>query len=280
MDTLHFERYEYKYFVPEDQSEAIRRFIRPYVAVDAHAADAPDRRYSIYNLYLDTPCLDLFRACTEGDVDRFKLRIRWYDAAARGPFFFEVKRKVRQVIVKDRARITADDLRAVLRGMPVSLPEGPTRERLTAFLSQVALRGMCPYLFSRYTREPYESVFGDYARLTFDRAICFQAARGKPMDPRGWTYTDAPWATGGMRGATVLELKFTRDFPRWMSDLVAEFDLERIGYSKYVSSVLRRLEEEHGGIVSDRQATLRGAFREEKEPADVWPLRPALEIGD
>ena len=31
MDTLHFERYEYKYFVPEDRTDEIRRFIHPYV---------------------------------------------------------------------------------------------------------------------------------------------------------------------------------------------------------------------------------------------------------
>jgi hypothetical protein len=260
MDTLHFERYEYKYFVPEDRTEEIRRFIRPYVQLDRHAAQAADRRYAIHNLYLDTPTLDLYQACLNGAVDRFKLRIRWYDAEAEGPFFTEVKRRIRQVIVKDRARITRDEFRAVLRGDPLRLPDGPARDNLTAFLDRKTLHGTIPTVYSRYTREPYESRFGDYARLTFDREMCFQPAAGDglPADPRAWTYVDAAWATGGVRCAAVLELKFTRDIPRWMSDTVAEFDLEPVGYSKYVSSILRRLDSARGGMDFQRRATVKG----------------------
>lgn len=261
MDTLHFERYEYKYLIPEERAEAVRRFIRPYVELDKHAAVTPNRRYTIHNIYLDTPDLDLYNACVNGAPDRYKLRIRWYDDQAKGPFFFEVKRKVRQVIVKDRARVSLQDFHALIRGEPLSIPEGPSFDNLTGFRARASLVGAAPTVLSRYTREPYESVFGDYARLTLDRAMCFQPARGYelPEDPRAWTYVDAAWATGGVRCATVVELKFTRDFPRWMSDLVAEFDLQRIGYSKYVSSIFRRLDLSHGGMDFDRKAVWSGA---------------------
>src|SRR5437773_5715842 len=223
MDTLHFERYEYKYFVPEDRTEAIRRFLRSYTELDEHALPAPDRRYSIYNLYLDTPNLDFYHACVNSEIDRFKLRIRWYDAEAKGPFFYEVKRKVRQVIVKDRARLSSEEFRAILRGEPQSLPDGAVRDNLTKFLDRVTVTGAVPAVYSRYTREPYESLFGDYARVTLDRAICFQSAAGgeSAADPRAWTYVDTAAMTDGLRCAMLLELKFTRDFPRWMSDLVA-----------------------------------------------------------
>ena len=43
MDTLHLERYEYKYFVPEDRADAIRSFVRPYGTLDRSAACAPER---------------------------------------------------------------------------------------------------------------------------------------------------------------------------------------------------------------------------------------------
>lgn len=260
METLHLERYEYKYAVPDDRTDAVRRFIRPYAALDKYAEKAQDRRYTIHNLYLDTPNLDLYQACINGDLDRCKLRIRWYDDEAEGPFFFEVKRKIRQVIVKDRVRVSRDEFRAILRGEPVSIPGGPSADNLTAFRARVALIGAVPTICSRYTREPYESVFGDYARLTLDRAMCFQPARDYelPEDPRDWTYVDAAWATEGIRCATVLELKFTRDFPRWMSDLVAEFDLQRIGFSKYTASIFRRLDASQGGMDFDRHATIWG----------------------
>jgi hypothetical protein len=147
------------------------------------------------------------------------------------------------------------------------------------FLDRVVRHGMIPCLFSRYTREPYESIFGDYARLTFDRAMCYQRAQGRAEDPRAWTYTDAAWETGGMRHAGVLELKFTREFPRWMADLVAEFELERVGYSKYVSAVRDRLDTEHGGRDFDRRATVWGASGVAPRPAEV-PMAPvAVRMG-
>jgi len=260
VDTLHLERYEYKYFVPEDRADAIRSFVRPYGTLDRYAACAPERRYTIHNIYLDTPGLDLYSACMSGDPDRLKLRIRWYDEKALGPFFVEVKRKIRNVVVKDRARVSREEFRALLRGNRVAAPDVPAFQALATFRDQMSLRGAVPTLCSRYTREPYESIFGDYARLTLDRAMCYQPVGDAdlPEEPRAWTYVDAAAATGGIRQALVLELKFTRDFPRWMSDLVAEFDLERIGYSKYVSSILHRLDRFHGGMDADRISTVHG----------------------
>jgi hypothetical protein len=105
-------------------------------------------------------------------------------------------------------------------------------------------------MFVRYTREAYESVFGEYARLTFDRAMCWQRARGWNLkaDPRSWSWVDGPENTRGIRCAALIELKFTRDFPRWMSDLVAEFDLERVGYSKYFVATHQKLDIAHGDV--------------------------------
>src|SRR6185436_16569151 len=112
-----------------------------------------------------------------------------------------------------------------------------------------------------------------------DRAMCFQPAQGRAEDPRGWTYTDAPWATGGVRQAGVLELKFTREFPRWMADLVAEFELERVGYSKYVSAVHHRLDTAHGGRDFDRRATVWGASTFRPQPVELPAEAAAFRLG-
>ena len=258
MDTLHFERYEYKYLVPEEMTESIRSFIRPYVELDDRAVHAPDRRYEVHNLYLDTPNLDIYTTAANDAVDRFKLRIRWYDAGANGPFFYEVKRKVRQVILKDRARISREEVLAILRGEPSSLPGGPAGDNLASFLGRAACIGAVPTILLRYSREPYGSVFGEYARITLDRAMCFQPAHSYDFleNPRAWTYVDAAHATCGVRCAMLVELKFTREFPRWMSDLAAEFQLERIGCSKYMLSIGQRQEFAHGGMDFQRQAAL------------------------
>ncbi len=260
METLHFERYEYKYLVPAERTDEIRRFIRPYVQLDDHAACSPDRRYTIHNVYLDTPNFDLYGASIRDDVDRFKLRIRWYDGDLKGPFFCEVKRKIRQVIIKDRARISRSDFDAIVSGRTVSIADESSADNLTAFQDRVVRTGAIPLLCSCYEREPYESAFGEYSRITIDHAMCYQMIAGGEFheDPDAWTYVDGAWATNGIPCAALIELKFTRNFPRWMSDLVSEFDLVRCGYSKFVNSVKHHLGSSCGGMDFQRHATLNG----------------------
>ncbi len=257
MDTLHFERYELKYFVPESLTDDIRRFVRPYVERDKNAIGKPGGRYAIHNLYLDTPRLDFYRSCQHDAIERMKLRVRWYDAEAEGPFFLEIKRKVRSVIVKDRVRVSRDELDALLAGGDRASQYYVARPELRDFVSSMSSTGAQPTIFVSYTREPYESIFGNYARITFDRAICFQDARGTSVraDPRVWCFIDASWATRGVQSATIIELKTTSAIPRWMSDLVAEFDLRRIGYSKYATSVQHRAESTWRALDTERIAT-------------------------
>ena len=248
-DTLHFERYEYKYFVPDDRTEELRRFIRPYTQLDEHAARAADRRYSIHSVYFDTQKLDLYHASVDDQVDRYKLRVRWYDDAVAGPYFGEVKRKVRQVIVKDRVRLAPSEAAALLQQRAATGMGSRARldrrahAGVVGFEDRVVQIGAVPTVCVRYTREAYESVFGEYARITFDRAMCWQRIDGTgwSLQPRAWSYVDSAPAMQGIRDAMLIELKFTRRFPRWMADLVAEFDLERRGFSKFVWSMSRQL---------------------------------------
>ena len=244
MDRLHFQRRELKYFVPEDRTEELRRFIQPYVRVDDHAAGLPGNRYTIHNCYLETPRLDSYRECEEGAAKRMKLRVRWYDEEARGPFFLEVKRKVNGVVIKDRARATREEALEVLAGGIPAAASTMDRGDWRTFIDRLHVTGAKPYVRVKYTREPYESVFGEYARITFDREIRYQVVDGAPLDedPRSWNYVDGDWSTKSIRQATILELKTTaQEAPRWMSDLVAHFGLVQTGYSKYANSVAHRL---------------------------------------
>lgn len=263
MDRLHFERRELKYLVPEEQTAEFRRFIEPYVRIDDYAAGAPRNRYAIHNVYLETPRRDFYRACLDGSHDRVKLRIRWYDAEARGPFFLEVKHKVRGVIIKDRAVATREEVEQVLRGEIPAAASTMDRGDWRLFLDRLHTTGARPYMRVRYTREPYESVFGEYARVTFDRAVCYQAIDDflggvHPLDEddRAWSYVDGTWATKEVPRACILELKTTAGTaPRWMSDLVAHFGLKETGYSKYANSVAHHLGGDTTEYDSDLVAT-------------------------
>ena len=57
-----------------------------------------------------------------------------------------------------------------------------------------------------------------------------------------WRYVDGAHQMQELRACALIELKFTRDVPMWMIDVIREFELVRQGYSKYESSIVHHLE--------------------------------------
>ena len=240
-ETLSFERFEYKYHVPEHLSDEVRHYIRPYLVKDPHCARSPDGAYVINNLYWDTPHLAFFYAHTNKSIDRFKLRIRTYGTGEGGSTaFLEVKRKIRQVIVKTRVGIPRDRYEAIMRGdIQADLP-GRENAYLQDFIGRMIQWGAQPLLLIRYKREAYENVFDEDARVTFDRELCYKPADGLDLrgdQARGWTYMDDPDAMPGVPTPTLIELKFTSFVPGWLRELVQRFGLQRTQFSKYLTAV-------------------------------------------
>jgi hypothetical protein len=237
MATLTFERFEYKYLLPSPMTGPVRRFIAPYVRPDAHAGG----RYTVSNLYLDTPDLEFYQEHARGAADRFKLRLRAYDAS--GPVFLEVKRKIKNVIVKSRVQIPRDRCRGLLLGgedLPLeALPAGCLEE----FRGRSIHRGVRPVLLIEYDREAYEGVLEDETRITFDRAIRYRPTEEMELAGGGdWIHVDGASDLGGSCSAILVELKFNTTCPAWMVDLVRAFNLERQSFSKYMASMRRHLE--------------------------------------
>jgi len=234
------ERFELKYWIPERLTPIVTRFGRSYLRVDPyHDANAMQRNTS---LYLDTRSLDFYDAHTESSPDRFKLRVRVYGERPSGFAFFELKRKVRSVIVKSRAGVPLASVAGLLTGDYASLPTAASaeeRRHLEAFVYAMTIHRAEPAFLVACRREAYASPYEeDDVRLTVDRDIAYQRAKGPHFDARGrdWVYLGAPPGTGSERMALV-ELKFRGMAPVWMGDLVRRMQGERVGFSKYVASV-------------------------------------------
>ena len=239
---LHIERREYKYLIDGDTAAGIREALLPFCEIDPYAQDRPGGRYAIESLYLDTPDLQLFHANATERVDRVKMRIRTYPETPGAPFFFEVKRRVNDVIVKTRGRAPSDWRRLFEEPLcPVPLArggrEGAAIERFVAIARSYNLQ---PTALVRYEREPYASTIDDYARVTFDRRIVSQLAEDYSFthEPRGWRANDNAELAGHTASPTILELKFTAALPSWMMHIVQRFDLMRRAFSKYGTSIL------------------------------------------
>ncbi len=228
-------RFEMKYVIDEIKAAGIVRYIRPFLQMDRYSKLQRGGMYPIVSLYLDSPELRLCRESLTGIKNRFKLRIRSYTDEPEYPRFFEIKRRVNQVIVKSRARVMDANVPILLKGRSLP-PQGYTTDMnaLNQFQLYVASIHAGPMVLIRYLREAFESSSEkDAVRVTFDREICY-----KVTDEPQVRLSGSGWQHNGLTtGYTILEIKFTGCYPGWLPRLVRDFELEVRPVSKYATSM-------------------------------------------
>lgn len=257
------ERREYKLLVDRATAAAVRAAIAPFCRLDPYAARSPTRAYAIESLYLDTPDLALYWANDHEQLDRVKMRIRRYPDAPSGPVFFEVKRRVNDLIAKSRGRVAADAWARLLADPSAPIPDAVTgrdRAAVERFLALARTLHVRPVTVVRYQREPYVSTIDDYARVTFDTRIEAQRV-DEPvlaLPPDRWRALDdaVMQRCPDPRSHVVLELKFTNLVPLWLVNVVRRLGLSRAAFSKYGSSI-RALH----AVPERRAARLAGGWR-------------------
>lgn len=261
-DHMQRNRFELKYIIEERTARGVRDFIRTYMVHDEHARPELGYAYPIYSVYLDSGGLDLFNSTVCGHKNRFKLRARYYNGDPKSPVFFEVKRRVSDAILKDRAPIKRSSVKRLLMGCP------PEREDLLDPADPEAwgaIQGFCHLQHSLngkgrtivgYTREAWNAPDNDDVRVTFDRKLVGAWFNDQlPIDEA--LRVDRAWVHPPIEGnGTVLELKFTGRFPNWMRDLVRSFDLYRTCMAKYVNCVMALGPQAHGRWQDRRMARL------------------------
>jgi len=237
-DRLQSNRFELKYMIDEGRAEAVRDFVRSYLGPDEYMDPRQPNGYMVYSLYLDSPDLLLCKATEDGEKNRFKLRIRYYDYEPGSPVFFEIKRRVSDAILKSRAavnRASAADLIAGAGAREDHLLKASAKAMtdLGTFCDLRDKLGARPITLVAYRREAYMSIGDDTARLTFDREV-----RGSDWTGRLCDASTERWCPSPIEGV-ILELKFTQRFPLWMAELVRRFELQRQSVPKYVRCVTR-----------------------------------------
>lgn len=225
-------RYELKYRIRETKARAIAQYIQSYISPDKYSKTCPDFEYLISSLYFDSNDLHLCKETLEGKTNRFKLRIRCYDDKPDTPCFFEIKRRLNSVILKDRARMPKDLVPRIVRDYYV--PEKLyAKDRDTLLQFQLYLRALQarPVVLVRYMRQAFEDDSCNRVRITFDRELSFKSANTPLITTNGSGWHQIPM------DFVVLEIKFTNRYPVWLNDMVKIFDLKQTAMSKYCSSV-------------------------------------------
>ena len=275
-DRMQQTRFELKYLLKESVAERVREFARCHLDFDPFSAGRPDYSYPVHSLYLDSDRLELYWRTVNGDKNRFKLRLRYYNDQADAPVFFEIKRRMDNAILKQRAAVKRSAASLLLRGHlpgPEDLcGDGPAGlAAAQRFVQLMTESNASPRSHISYRREAYISE-DDHLRVTMDRDILSEPQ----LDGTIRTAMDKP--VRSFKGLVVLELKFTERFPNWFRELVRMANAMQSGAAKYVSGVAglghRRVGAKHAEVLEEE--SLLSNFR----PGDDLPASVRQDLGE
>lgn len=228
-----FNRFELKYILTLRQAEEMKRALRPYLLIDENGNQSGE--YLLTSLYYDSPDYRCYHEKVDGVLARRKLRIRYYGELP--PFaddeqvMLEIKQRYNRVTQKRRAVFP---LRVALnlcdeRRMPeCSTEDGPFIEEVVSFLWQYNLQ---PTSVVRYLRQALiGSEYDIGLRVTFDTQLECQV-QNLSMPMRGVTIPLFP------ADLVIMEIKVNERVPYWLTELVADKNLQLARVSKYCQSI-------------------------------------------
>ncbi len=115
-DRMQQSRFELKYLISELTAQRVRDFVRCYLAMDEYGVGRPNYSYPVHSLYLDSDDLKIYWRTVNGDKNRYKLRLRYYSDHPDSPVFFEIKRRMKDVILKQRGGVRQTAVALLLQG--------------------------------------------------------------------------------------------------------------------------------------------------------------------
>jgi hypothetical protein len=241
VDRIQRQRFEYKYMISEEVALGVRDFVSSYLSLDEFSSVQADYSYPVHSLYLDSPDLVLYQNTINGDKNRFKLRLRFYETGADKPVYLEIKRRLNNTIRKQRAAVRREDVANLIAGyvpeerhLAAEVPGA--MDALESFVTLVHRLRATPRSHVSYQREAWVDEGANSVRITLDRNVRSEPRQTLSFDPWMLHPTDV------FGRAVVLELKFTDRFPKWFNHLVQSFGLVQGAAAKYVDGIGRMSE--------------------------------------
>ncbi len=239
-----FYRKEFKYFVPSDQWDYLRERILAHMTHDPFCANLEQTRYTVRSIYFDTPNLLFYYEKVDGQKLRKKLRVRVYNELTEdAPAFLEIKRRIDDTIVKDRASVPFKETLKLTNGAQLNLlREGEAaygdkvvRDRFVYLVKRLQLE---PKVLITYEREAFFDPENPDLRVTFDynvRSYYSPALEDIFRENDLRTFTDPCF---------ILEVKFSLAIPLWLRMVLRDFRLHLQSISKYCNGLDRWYDQE------------------------------------
>jgi hypothetical protein len=235
-DRMQLQRFELKYIIKEEVALAVRSFVSSYLEIDEYGATRPNLSYSVHSLYLDSDLLTLYWNTINGNKNRYKLRLRFYENRPNAPVYFEIKRRMNDAILKQRGAVHREAVDWILAGHipePTHMASSETKHLVAIQrFSQLMIENHAkPKAHVYYLREAWISPHNNSVRVTMDRDV--HCAPEPTASLRA--EMDNPVIVFGKN--VVLELKFTGRFPTWFGELVRIFGLAQCSAAKYADGI-------------------------------------------
>jgi hypothetical protein len=235
-DRVQLQRLELKYIIREEVALRVREFVGSYLEIDEFGASRPNLSYPVHSLYLDSDDLILYWHTINGNKNRYKLRLRFYENRPEAPVYFEIKRRMNDAILKQRGGVRREAVDWILAG---HLPEpgylvsnDPKHLAALQRFSQLMNQHHCvPKAHVAYLREAWISPHNNSVRVTLDRKV------NCDPEPTSRLSTDLLDPVLVFGDWVVLELKFTGRYPDWFRELVRIFNLTQCSAAKYADGV-------------------------------------------
>ena len=235
-DRLQSQRFEMKYVISESAALVARDFVRAYLKLDEFGVGKSQLSYPVHSIYLDSEDLKLYHETINGNRNRYKLRVRFYNDDLESPLFLEIKRRCDNTISKQRCAIRRSALAAVLDGQIPPASQIISRQpkqimALENFVRHCVSIGAHPKGHVAYLREAWLSPDDNSVRVTMDRSVYFDATPGLNI----CTKMNSPVLVFGKQ--VILELKFTGRFPNWFNELVRSLGVMQRSAAKYADGL-------------------------------------------
>ena len=215
-------RHEWKHRLSPQDLPVLRARLGAVMTPDPNAVGGS---YHIRSLYFDTPADTALREKLDGVNGREKFRIRCYNKDF-SLIHLEKKWKANGLGTKEKARLTPDQVRAVLTGDWDWMSRSQD-VLIRELYVKMTLQGLRPKTIVDYTREPF--VFGPgNVRVTLDYDLR-TGLRCTDFLDRDCVTIPAP------DNAAILEVKWDRFLPDVVRDLVQIPGRRTAAFSKYAA---------------------------------------------
>lgn len=222
---MKFERFEYKFAVDPTIAMKIRFDLASSMELDTNAKIKSG--YSVHSIYFDDIYLNDFRNKQDALLVRGKFRLRSYNQITplNKNVFLEYKGKYGDFVIKERQIISENILDSLLSGTPLQSYYNNLSENFSfTVLKDLILRPtLKPLSIVTYNRLPLVGKIDNRIRVTFDTDI----------RSSGYNKNYTNFSLKPMRGGlTVIELKFCKDLPSFLHNVIKKYNLQRLSHSK------------------------------------------------